>query len=284
MPRVTANGIEIYYEDIGEGIPLVLQAHHHITWMPFQVPYFSQFYRVITFDRRGTGRSDAPPGEWTNEDFADDLAGLLDALEIDKAIVAGASLGGVIACQFGISYPERSLALVIGHTTPYFREESKIWVDEQIKIIEEGGRPIFFQPPSFPWQEHGPPTQRPGFAESEIGQYLGTLDAGLGSTKTAAIQALRAIREWDCRPAAGQMAEWTMPCLVMVGGNESQKTQTLSYEWHKMIKDSEFYIIPNTHHGAARENPIHWNEMVHAFLTRHGLGGGVSGDSLGDQA
>ena len=284
MPRVTANGIEFYYEDIGEGLPLVLQAHHHITWMPFQVPYFSQFFRVITFDRRGTGRSEAPPEEWTNADFADDLAGLLDALEIDKAIVAGASLGGVIACQFGLSYPERARALVIGHTTPYFRAESKLWVDEQIKIIEEGGRPIFYQPPSFPWQEHGPPTQRPGFADSELGQYLGTLDAGLGATKTAAIQALRAIREWDCRPAAGQMAEWTMPCLVLVGGNESQKTQTLSYEWHKMIPDSEFIILPNSHHGAARENPIVWNQTVHDFLKRHGLGGGAAGDSLGSQA
>jgi pimeloyl-ACP methyl ester carboxylesterase len=284
MPRVTANGIQLYYEDIGEGIPLVLQAHHHITWMPFQAPYFSQFYRVITFDRRGTGRSDAPLGEWTNAGFAADLAGLLDALEIDKAIVAGASLGGVIACQFGLDYPERALALVIGHTVPYFREDSQRWIDEQIKVIEAGGRPIVNQPKSFDWEEEGPPTQRPGFADSEPGRYLATLDAGLGSTKTSAIQALLAIRAWDCRPRAEEMAAWEIPVLVLVGGNESQKTQTLSYEWHKLIPGSEFYILPNTHHGAARENPIQWNEVVHGFLRRYGLGGGDGGRSLGSQA
>ena len=78
MPRLTANGVELYYEDLGEGLPLVLQAHHHQAWMPFQVAYFSQFYRVITFDRRGTGRSGSPGGEWRAADFAADLLGLLD--------------------------------------------------------------------------------------------------------------------------------------------------------------------------------------------------------------
>lgn len=284
MPSVTANGIQIYYEDVGEGIPLVLQAHHHISWMPFQAPYFSQFYRVITFDRRGTGRSDAPPEDWATADFAADLAGLLDALEIEKAIVAGASLGGVIACAFGLDYPDRALALVIGHTVPFFRQDSKDWVDEQIKVIQGGGQPIVNQPKSFEWEEEGPPTQRPGFADSEYGRYLATLDAGLGTTKESAIQSLRAIREWDCRPRADEMAQWEMPCLVLVGGNESQLTQTLSYEWHKMIPGSEFYIMPNTHHGAARENPVLWNRIVHGFLQRHGLGGGESGGSLGSNA
>jgi 3-oxoadipate enol-lactonase len=61
MPRIQANGIELFYEEAGEGTPLVVQGHHHMPWMVFQVPYFSQFYRVITFDRRGTGRSDRRP-------------------------------------------------------------------------------------------------------------------------------------------------------------------------------------------------------------------------------
>jgi pimeloyl-ACP methyl ester carboxylesterase len=269
MPRIQANGIELFYEEAGEGIPLVVQGHHHIPWMVFQVPYFSQFYRVITFDRRGTGRSASPPGEWTISDFAADLKGLLDALEIDRAIIAGASLGGVIACQFGLDYPERALALVIGHTVPYFREDSRRWVDEQIVEIEAGRPPIVDQPKSFEWEKTGPPTQRPGFAGSEFGRFLATLDAGLGSDKESAIKSLRAIREWDTRPRANEMARLPMPVLVLVGSNESQKTVTMSYEWHTSIPGSEFYMMPNTHHGAARENPILWNEIVHGFLQRH---------------
>lgn len=273
MPRVEANGIELFYEEAGEGVPLVLQAHHHIAWMPFQVPYFSQFYRVITFDRRGTGRSDSPAGAWTNADFAADLAGLLDALGIEEAIVAGASLGGVIACQFGLDFPERALALAIGHTVPYFREDSKQWVDEQIEVIKSGGRPIVDQPKSHEWEESGPPTQRPGFEDSDFGRYLKTLAGGLGKDTESSIKALEAIREWDCRPRADELQRFDMPCLVMVGGNESQKTVTLSYEWHQMISGSEFYIMRNAHHGAAREDPILWNSAVHGFLRRNGLGG-----------
>jgi len=88
MPRVKANGIELFYEETGEGTPIVFQGHNHLPWMVFQLPYFSQYYRAITFDRRGTGRSSSPPGQWTISDFAADLRGLLDALNIDRAIVA----------------------------------------------------------------------------------------------------------------------------------------------------------------------------------------------------
>lgn len=281
MPRINANGVEIFYEEAGEGVPLVLQAHHHIAWMPFQFSYFSQFFRVITFDRRGTGRSAAPDGDWTIADFASDLRYLLDELDIEKAIVAGASLGGVIACQFGLDYPDRASALVIGHTVPYFRQDSRDWVDEQIKIIESGGRPIVQQPKSFPWEEEGPPTQKPGFENTDFGQFLSTLDGGLGSSPETSVKALRAIQDWDCRPRQDELANLPMPCMILVGGNESQKTITLSYEWHKMIPGSEFYILPNAHHGAARENPILWNRVVHNFITRQELAETASPSSTG---
>lgn len=271
MPRLTANGIELYYEDVGEGLPLVLQAHHHQAWMPFQVSYFSQFYRVITFDRRGTGRSGSPDGAWTNADFAADLVGLLDGLGIERAVVAGASLGGVIACQFGLDYPDRTLGLVLGHTVPWLDPESREWVDEQIRIIEAGGQPIVTQPRSFSWQAAGPPTQRPGFADSDLGRLLATMSAPVGRTPRDAIRMLHAIRAWDVRPRLDGLSRLAVPVLIIVGGNEPQQTITGSYDWHKLIPGSEFIILPNAHHGAAREDPIAWNTAVHGFLQRHGL-------------
>jgi pimeloyl-ACP methyl ester carboxylesterase len=239
--------------------------------MVFQVPYFSQFYRVITLDRRGTGRSASPPGAWTTADFAADVRGLLDALDIDKAVVGGASLGGVIACQFGLDFPDRALALIVGHTVPYFRPDSQAWIDEQIEIIKSGNPAIVMQPKSYAWEESGPPTQRPGFAESEFGRYLATLKGGIGNSPDDSINMLQAIRAFDTRPRADEMARFEAPVLVLVGGNESQKTVTMSYEWHKSFPNSEFYMLPNTHHGAARENPIGWNAIVHGFLQRHGV-------------
>jgi len=57
VPRVDAGGVELFYESLGEGMPLVLQGHDHTPWIACQAPYFSQRYRFLTYDRRGTGRS-----------------------------------------------------------------------------------------------------------------------------------------------------------------------------------------------------------------------------------
>src|SRR5438105_12045382 len=152
MPYADAGGVRLYYESVGEGTPLILHGHGHRRLLVFQAPYFAQFYRVIVFDRRGTGRSDDPPGPWTVADFARDLRNLLDTLEIDRAIVGGSSLGGVITSQFGLDYPDRALALIVGHTTPYRRELSRRWLEQQIELARRGEPVIQHQPPSFEWE------------------------------------------------------------------------------------------------------------------------------------
>src|ERR1700682_6347428 len=84
MPRVMAGRVELFCESLGEGTPMVLQAHDHTPWLFGQAPVFSQRYRFLTYDRRGTGRSASTPGDWTAADLANDLAALLDALGIEK--------------------------------------------------------------------------------------------------------------------------------------------------------------------------------------------------------
>lgn len=270
MPRIDAGGIELFYESVGEGIPLILQAHHHIPWMVYQAPYFSQFYRVITFDRRGIGRSASPEGVWSIADFARDCKQLMDALAIKRAIVGGASLGGVIACQFGLDYPDRALALIIGHTVPYLWDLGSQWIDEQVEAVERGERPVVMQPRSYPWEAGGPPTSNPAFRDTPAARFAATLSAG-GSTPEATIKMLRSLGNWDIRPRYHELNRLSIPSLVIVGGHEPQKTVELSYEWHQQIPDSEFAIVTDAYHGAAREEPIVWNAYVHSFLTRHGL-------------
>ena len=271
MPRIQAGEIELFYESVGEGTPFILQAHHHMSWMPYQASYFSQFYRVITFDRRGTGRSESPPGPWSIADFAADLRNLMDALEIDRAIVGGASLGGVISCQFGLDYPERALALIVGHTVPYLWPLASQWIDEQVAAIERGERPIVMQPRSYEWEEEGPPTSDPAFADTPAGAFARTLTELGGGGPEAGINMIRALGAWDVRPRYGELNALDVPVLVIVGGHEPQKTIEYSYEWHQQFQRSDFVILPDAYHGAAREQPVAWNAAVHAFLKRHGL-------------
>ena len=99
MPTVKANGINLYYEQQGSGDPLVLIPFLTADNMcyAFQVAEYAKHYTCITLDLRGTGQSDKPETPYTTETLADDVAGLVSALGIQKAHFAGLSLGAAIS-------------------------------------------------------------------------------------------------------------------------------------------------------------------------------------------
>lgn len=128
MPLVDVGGFELYYESHGEhaGTPLVLitgLAGSCRGWLPLQVPAFSSARRTLIFDNRGVGRSEEPGGPFTTADMARDAASLLDALEIEKADVLGAFLGGMVAQELALSHPHRVDRLVLVGT--YARPDAK---------------------------------------------------------------------------------------------------------------------------------------------------------------
>lgn len=119
MPYKTINDdVELYYEIYGpeDAPPIVfLEGWGYSLWMWFrQIPVLKGKYRCIVFDNRGVGRSSKPDYPYTMKMFADDTVALMNALGIEKAHFLGISMGGYIAQQIAISYPEvvRSLILV----------------------------------------------------------------------------------------------------------------------------------------------------------------------------
>jgi 3-oxoadipate enol-lactonase len=118
MPKVTANGIEIYYESHGQGQPLVLISGIGYTIWQWNrmLPYLADRFQVITFDNRGVGQTDKPDGPYTAHMLAADTVGLLDALEIDKAIVMGHSMGGFIAQAMALEFPHKIDKLILAST------------------------------------------------------------------------------------------------------------------------------------------------------------------------
>jgi 3-oxoadipate enol-lactonase len=119
MPTIKANDINIYYEIHGRGEPLLMiMGYGNYSGHWFQLlPPFSKEYRVIVFDNRGTGRTDKPETPYTIKMMAADAKGVLDAIGIDKANVLGASMGGMIAQEFALTYPDRVINLVLACTT-----------------------------------------------------------------------------------------------------------------------------------------------------------------------
>ena len=118
MPLVELNGIRINYEVEGQGEPLVMIMGFSATlsgWTT-QVPFFRKYYRVVTFDNRGVGKSDKPQGPYSTKMMADDTVRLMDLLGIEKAHIMGASMGGMIAQELAINYPQRVMKLVLACT------------------------------------------------------------------------------------------------------------------------------------------------------------------------
>ena len=118
MPTAKVNGISLYYKVQGEGEPLILImgfSGRHEAWF-CQTRDFKRYYRVVTFDGRGVGNSEKASGSYTIRTMADDIIGLMNHLEIDRAHILGTSMGGIVAQEIAINYPARVRKLVLGST------------------------------------------------------------------------------------------------------------------------------------------------------------------------
>ena len=116
MPTQTVGDVELYYELHGEGQPIVLLhglAGDCSAWKA-QIEVLSKDYRILALDNRGAGRSSAPDYPYTTRHFADDTIALMDAVGISEpAHVVGRSMGGAIAQEITLAYPDRVRSLVI---------------------------------------------------------------------------------------------------------------------------------------------------------------------------
>jgi 3-oxoadipate enol-lactonase len=118
MPFALNNGVRIYWEETGNGPPLLLimgLGYAHQMWHR-TTPVVSKHFRTILLDNRGVGQSDVPPGPYPIATMAADAAAVLDAAGVARADVYGVSMGGMIAQEFAIQYPQRVGKLILGCT------------------------------------------------------------------------------------------------------------------------------------------------------------------------
>ncbi|TFG08618.1 MAG: alpha/beta hydrolase [Promethearchaeota archaeon] len=132
------NGIKICYEAKGDGYPLILI--HGVgakkeTWIA-QIKALSNRFKIIALDLRGTGKSDRPNFPYTMEMFVNDIKGLMDKLKIEKAHIAGRSMGGMVAQHFVLMYPQYVDKLILITTSPRFPDEEGIDLMIQNNIEE----------------------------------------------------------------------------------------------------------------------------------------------------
>lgn len=120
MPFVENRGARIYWDEQGEGAPVLLLmglGYPSAMWYRTR-PALAAHFRTIAVDNRGTGRSDVPAGPYAIELMASDAAAALDAAGVESAHVYGISMGGMIAQEFALQYPVRVRSLILGCTAP----------------------------------------------------------------------------------------------------------------------------------------------------------------------
>ncbi|HEV8059449.1 MAG TPA: alpha/beta fold hydrolase [Gemmataceae bacterium] len=115
MPTIQANGMQLFYEASGSGEPLLLIGGlgcDHTIW-GLVAPRLASTHLVVAFDNRCIGASSGPDGPFSARDLAEDAASLMDQLGLERAHVAGHSMGGMVAQELALAHPERVSSLLL---------------------------------------------------------------------------------------------------------------------------------------------------------------------------
>ncbi len=260
MSLKSVRGISIGYDEYGSGIPLVLLHGHPFNrsmWQD-QRETLQSICRVITPDLRGYGETTVVPGKTTMEDFAGDLAALLDALEIDRIILGGLSMGGQIVFEFYRQYPTRVLALLLADTQPQVDTEeirAKRYANAQ-RIVEQGMQEFVEELlPGLLAKETR--ASQPDMVEKVRRMILHTPSEG-----AAAALRGRAERR-DYTPV---LRDITVPTLIVVGSEDEFTPISDAELMHQEIAGSQLAILEEVGHMPNMERPDEFNAVLKQFL------------------
>jgi pimeloyl-ACP methyl ester carboxylesterase len=266
MPKVRAGSITLNYEQQGSGEPLVLipyLAADHACYA-FQVPDYSKHFTCISVDLRGTGESDKPGGDWSTEMLADDVAALMQALGVQKAHVAGLSLGAATGMWLAARHPDRvkSLSLHSGwHTTdPYIKTVVQGW---QLMAKAMGSVPEMVIQGIFPWC----------FTAGLYARRPDHLQALCDFVRSRPVQPIDAfLRQSDAviaHDAAAQLGAIRAPTLITFGRHDAVTSLRFADPLKNGIGNSVLHVFEDCSHAPLYEDVPAFNETTLAFLRRH---------------
>ena len=257
---VTANDLEIYVEQVGHGPDVLLIGGLGDTvesWQ-FQLDGLADRYRLTAFDNRGAGRTPMPDGPPSVEAMADDAAGVLRALDIRSAHVAGFSGGSIIAQELGLRHPELVRSLVLQSTwpapDPYLRKWGQFvrWLVE-VAPSERAFLEAFFL------DIYTPRAHNDGTVDQIIEEVLAF------PHKQAPENIQRTLDAFLAHDTSDRLAQIAAPTLVLAGGLDMTSRPQLCRAVADLIPDAQFEVMQEESHQPFQEVPDDWNARVDAF-------------------
>ncbi|MDE2291443.1 MAG: alpha/beta fold hydrolase, partial [Elusimicrobia bacterium] len=214
--------------------------------------------RTVAFDNRGVGESSRPAGPYTAAQMAEDAVGLLDALELPRAHVVGASLGGVIAQELAMSFPHRVGRLALLCTHP-----GQPWAVPMSQAVLAA---------IVPAPEADPYDRLLGAMKLAFGsRYWEAHAAELAAAARARLSSLPTPESWWAQAAAGAGFAWAgrkvkAPTLVMTGDDDNIVPAANSATLRRLIPGAELAVIPGGGHYFFAEHPEPVNRLLADFL------------------
>lgn len=269
---IEVRGAKLWHQITGEGEP-VLQIHGsgfgHFNFGP-ATPLLSGQFRCIDYDQRGYGQSEKPEQDYDLEVWADDAAGMLDALGIERAHIHGTSMGGMVAIVMAGKYPDRVQSVVINCAAAKLGFSGQLvfrnWID-LIKLEGCGSRTlaelISWQCLSRAYMET---------AEGQAGVDVIQQILRDANEDRVMIQACQAMIDMDVRDWVGKI---TSPALV-IGGDEDVMTpwdqgpKGAGQQWiADNLPNGETYVVKGSNHSTIFDGTEEHCRAVAAFLAKH---------------
>lgn len=268
MPYASNNGVKLFYEETGTGIPIIFVhefAGDYRSWEP-QVRHFSRRYRCITFNARGYPPSDVPPeqDQYSQHIASDDIAAVLDHCGIDRAHIVGISMGGFAALHFGLRNAPMALSLTVaacGYGAAYsereqYAEDSEVLATEYEKVGSAKMAEMY---------ANGAFRQQ--FKIKDMRGWQEFKDQLAGHSAEGAALTMRGVQK--VRPSLydleADLREMKVPTLI-VSGDEDDWCLEPGLYLKRVIPASGLWVVPKTGHTINLEEPALFNQALSSYF------------------
>jgi len=260
MMKVKANGITINYRIDGpEGAPWLVFSNSLATSLSMwdeQAAALQTSFRVLRYDQRGHGQTDAPSGRYAFDTLLDDALALLDAHNIDKAHFAGLSMGGATALGLAERHPPRFASIIVADSPCQSTPQSSQQWEERIAVAQKQGVEALVEPTVGRWFPPETVAANP--------PHLDKIRAMIRATPVNGfIGCAAALAAHDYASAVGTVK---CPTLLIVGEKDGA-TPIAMAKLHEKLAGSRFVTLPGAGHISNMDRPAEFSRALREFLT-----------------
>lgn len=258
MPKLPANNLNMHYTVGGQKQPLLFihgLGSSGRDWEA-QVPFFSKDYKVVCPDIRGHGNTDKPPGPYSMELFAEDMAAFIRELNLKPVHGVGISLGGMIAFQLALDYPELLKSITIVNSAPEMIPRS---LKERMQLLQ---RSVLFRLLSM--QKIGEVISGRLFPKPDQAELRKTMiERWARNDKRAYMDAFKALVGWSVSDQIGNIHH---PTLV-IAADQDYTPVSVKEKYVSRMPKAQLIVIPDSRHATPLDQPEKFNETLAAFLS-----------------